>query len=220
MDLILNNDPEDHYTQKVRHSFSRKFNRDSYSSQVQSFSFVTSENETADIASLRLRIDKWNNCKDLFQGKYAKKCKDKQIYDWFNRPSRMKISNIHVYPKFPTQAKLVFHKENVLDKSLPIIKFEKVDSTKYAYQIKNASSPFILVFSELFDSGWRNTESNEHFLVNGYANAWKINRTGDFVGEIEFYPQKLLRIGYLISGTSVALGVILVIYLIFIQRKK
>jgi hypothetical protein len=131
----------------------------------------------------------------------------------------MKVSNIHVYPKFPSQAKLVSHKENVLDKRLPIIKFDKIDSTKYTYQIKNATQSFILVFSELFDAGWRITDSTEHFLANGYANAWKINRTGDFDGVIEFYPQKLLRIGYLVSGVSVFCGIILVIFLKVRQNK-
>lgn len=220
VDFVLNNDPVDQRTQKIRHSFSRKFNRDNYSSLVRSFSFVTGENETADNALLRLRIDKWNNCRDLFQGKFAKKCDNKQIYDSFNRPSRMKVSNLHVYPKFPAQAKLVSRKDKENINLMPVVDFEKIDSTKYKYKVKNATAPFLLVFSELFDGGWQNSLIREHFLVNGYANAWKINKTGDFDGEIEFYPQKLLRTGYIISGVSITLGILLLIYLFFIKQTK
>lgn len=219
VDLVLDNDPTDMKTGKIRHSFSKKFNRDSYSSLTQFFSFITGINDSADTAKLDLWVNEWNNCLDLFQGKYATRCKDKSIYDSFNRPSRIKVSNIHVYPKFPTQAKLVRQKNQKSNILLPIIDFEKIDSTKYKYSVKNALAPFVLVFSELFDAGWRNTNSNEHFLVNGYANAWKINKTGDFAGEIEFYPQRLLRIGYLVSGTSVTLGIVLVIFLIIKQKR-
>lgn len=214
VDLVLNTDALDHQTKKPRRSFSRKFNRDSYSSLVQSFSFVLGGSSTSDTANLTMWVDKWNNCRDLFSGKYAKKCDDKKIYDWFNRPTRIKISNIRVKPKFPAQARLISAKQNIDLVRLPEIVFEKIGSTKYTYKVRNATSPFLLVFSELFDAGWRITDSSEHFLVNGYANAWKINKTGNFQGEIEFYPQKLLRIGYMVSGVSIAFGLIQIFYLV------
>lgn len=220
VELVMNTDTLDNRTKKFRRNFSRKFNRDNYSSLVQSFAFVTGGNSTSDTARIDMWVDKWNNCRDLFSGKYAKKCDDKKIFDWFNRPTRIKVTNIRVKPKFPAQARLVSTRQNIMPFKSPEIEFQKIDSTKYKYQVRNASSPFILVFSELFDAGWRITDSTEHFLVNGYANAWKINKTGDFEGEIEFYPQKLLNWGYIISGISISVGMLVIIYLTFIQRKK
>jgi hypothetical protein len=44
-----------------------------------------------------------------------------------------------------------------------------------------------------------------HLLVNGYANAWWIERVGDYEISIEFWPQKLVIIGATISGTTFAL---------------
>jgi hypothetical protein len=220
IDLELNTDLMDPKTKKMKRSLSKKFNRDSYSSLTQSFSFTTGGNNSADSARIDLWVDQWNNCRDLFQGKYAKKCNDKLIYNWFNRPSRVRLSNIRVYPKFPAQAKLVSNGV-ITDKiKEPTVVFEKIDSTKYKYNVKNAFSPFVMVFSELFDASWINSNSTEHFLVNGYANAWKINRTGDFDGIIEFYPQRLLKIGYIVSGVSVTFGLMLVIYLLIRHRKK
>jgi hypothetical protein len=219
-ELVMNTDILDNRVNKFRRSFSRKFNRDSYSSLVQSFSFVLGGSSTSDTANLTMWVDNWNNCRDLFTGKYAKKCDDKKIFNWFNRPTRIKVSNIRVKPKFPAQARLISSKQNIDLVRLPEIVFERIDSTKYTYKVRNAASPFLLVFSELFDAGWRNTESNELFLVNGYGNAWKISKTGDFDGVIEFYPQKLLRVGYLVSGISVSIGILLVIYFTIIQKKR
>ena len=73
-----------------------------------------------------------------------------------------------------------------------------------------------------------------HFIANGYANSWwinlndikklgpqyyKVNKNGtyDFEFIIDFWPQRLFYIGLIISGTTV---VVFVLYLIYDSRKR
>ncbi len=54
------------------------------------------------------------------------------------------------------------------------------------------------LLSALFDGGTRQTLS-EHFLVNGYANSWRVDQTGSYDVVIEFVPQRLYEGGLIVS---------------------
>jgi hypothetical protein len=109
--------------------------------------------------------------------------------------------------------------------------FEKIDTTKYVVHAKT-NEPFILVFSESFDSRWRayiadgnkqigwieaffqkSVSDNEHFMINGYANAWYIDpkhlgvKGNEFTITIYYWPQSLFYVGWILS-TSTFLGCI------------
>lgn len=84
------------------------------------------------------------------------------------------------------------------------ISYQKINPAKYIVHIKN-SSPFVLVFSELFNDVWQaSNESNvyKHFRANFYANGWLINSTGESDIIIEYLPQKLLEVGEKVSFFS------------------
>jgi hypothetical protein len=95
--------------------------------------------------------------------------------------------------------------------------YEKVDSTKYLlHVIKNNPEPEVLVFSELFNPGWKAKykdgdviPDDSHNLVNAYANSWLIDRTGDYEITLEFAPQRKLENDKHISTTSIILGIVL-----------
>jgi hypothetical protein len=82
--------------------------------------------------------------------------------------------------------------------------YEKVDPTKYIMHVK-ASQPFFLVFSESYHKDWianingEQVSDDQHFMANGYANAWYINKTGSYEIVLEFWPQRLFYIGAIIS---------------------
>lgn len=82
-----------------------------------------------------------------------------------------------------------------LDK--PNIEFEKLNNTKYVIYIKNAKTPFWLVFSETFSPDWKAKLSSgqefAHFTVNGFANGYFINQTGDFTIELEYIVQQGIK---------------------------
>jgi len=100
------------------------------------------------------------------------------------------------------------------------ITYEKINPTRYMVNIKNATQPFFLVFSTSFNPNWEATYTinneiiNPHFLANGYANAWYINKTGTYTITLEFWPQKLFYIGSAISITT------LILCILYISKNK
>lgn len=87
----------------------------------------------------------------------------------------------------------------------------EVSASEYIVQVNNASAPFFLVLGNSYNGYWvaningqQKPETN-HFIVNGYANAWYINKTGTFSVKLEFWPQKLLYISAAVSIASLIL---------------
>ena len=236
----LSTDTPDPKTGKMRYFYSRKLDQDEYSNLEQSFSFVTGPNYFANAAVLKLWVGPWNNCLKLFQEKFSSKCKKLDIYHTFDRPTRITVRDLQAYAKFPAEARLV--RENNLEvvTNLPVVEFERINSTKYHTKIIGAQKPFLLVFSELYDAGWKaylvskDEKVNEwplfqswrrnqildknHLLVNGYANAWWVNKTGNFDVVLEYAPQRLLYVGYAVSGASIAVGVGYLLYKLVKRR--
>lgn len=93
------------------------------------------------------------------------------------------------------------------------VTFQKLNPTKYIAHVE-AEGPFFLVFSESYHSSWAayvdGKQIGQHFLVNGYANAWYINKTGSYTITLEFLPQKLYTIGSLVSIMTLILCVLLI----------
>ena len=71
--------------------------------------------------------------------------------------------------------------------SKPNVSFVENTPTKVTVHIKNATTPYYLVFRETYDPHWaaffsNGTEVNprDHIAVNGFANAWYMNKTGNY----------------------------------------
>jgi hypothetical protein len=97
--------------------------------------------------------------------------------------------------------------------------YETIDPTKYIVHV-NASQPFFIVLDNSFDNNWvayvngEQIQTNQHFMANGYANAWYINKTGVSEVVLEFWPQQLFYIGTTISVTT------LICCLIYLSKNK
>lgn len=113
--------------------------------------------------------------------------------------------------------------ESISDEAAPeegkvaSIVFQRVDPTKYEIHV-NAIKPFFLVFSEPYHSEWKAyyesdlswiealwkkpISDDKHFLVNGYANAWYIDKSGEYDIILYFRPQSSVTIGLIISVSS------------------
>lgn len=108
----------------------------------------------------------------------------------------------------------------------PVITFQKLDPTKYIAHVK-AKGPFYLVFSESFSPQWHAYVNEgagqtnwigalfqkpipEHFLVNGYANAWYVDpgqlgiEGEEFTITLYYWPQSLFYIGWITTGITFA----------------
>jgi hypothetical protein len=99
----------------------------------------------------------------------------------------------------------------------PEIEFQQVNPTRYEVQIENATQPFFVILSATYHDKWRaningiHIPDEKHFITNGYANAWYINKTGSYQIVLEYEPQKLFTDGLIISITSF---VICIVYLV------
>ncbi|MCW3984379.1 MAG: hypothetical protein NWE96_10370 [Candidatus Bathyarchaeota archaeon] len=86
----------------------------------------------------------------------------------------------------------------------PNISFQEQNPTKYSVQI-NSSEPFFLVFSESYDDNWIASIDGQkicneyHFVANGYANSWYINKTGTYTITLEFQTQNIFYVGIVAS---------------------
>jgi len=94
------------------------------------------------------------------------------------------------------------------------ISYSEINPVKLVVNVKNASTPYILNFLESFHPKWKVFEkkgrnnltwfkkeisSDQHYTMNGYANAWLIDKTGDYELIIEYTQQKYIYLGVLIS---------------------
>ena len=69
----------------------------------------------------------------------------------------------------------------------PSISFSYPNPAKAIVHVHNATTPFYLIFRETYDPHWaaffsNGTEVNprDHIAVNGFANAWYMNKTGNY----------------------------------------
>ncbi len=104
------------------------------------------------------------------------------------------------------------------------VTFKKVSSTSYEGEIDNSSGPTVLVFDDNYSSDWELSIADLpstnifHFTANYYANGWYIeNLEGKHKFNIYYKPQRLLNVGYLLSGLVVLSTVG---YFIYCNRKK
>lgn len=122
-----------------------------------------------------------------------------------------------------------------LFKNIPgSVDFSKVNPTKYNLHFSQVRGKIPVVFSQSYHRGWELYPAVEadHFLVNGYANAWifdtnivckKIscqknsNGTYDFNVVLEFWPQRLFTLGLLISGLTLV-GCLIIIGRTYIKK--
>ena len=129
----------------------------------------------------------------------------------------------------------------------PDIKFDKINQTKYKISIKKAARPFFLTFLQRFSPDWKiyfddgskysflpsvlspsgffslsnlfrqELPEENHISTDGYANAWFIEKTGDYNLILEYKPQLLRYIAIIISLLSFAAALIIIV---LIKRKE
>jgi hypothetical protein len=124
------------------------------------------------------------------------------------------LTLFEIYPSPPPGYLLSSQIEPNVQHENPVLNYMRISPVEYKATVSNATSPFCLVLSDTYDSGWvvQFDESNEatrsktpepyHFKANGYANAWYINKTGSYTITIEYEPQTWFFYGSVISVTT------------------
>ena len=79
---------------------------------------------------------------------------------------------------------------NIKQSILPQYQINKISQVHYQFQIYNAASPYFLILSNSFNPLWiariNGLIVTDHFQINGYANGWLINKTGNYTVDITF----------------------------------
>lgn len=107
--------------------------------------------------------------------------------------------------------------------SLPSLSTHMISPVEYRITVKGATHPFILALFESYSPFWNvyidksAISPSTHFMLDGYANAWKIDKTGDYTLHILFSPQRYLFIGVLISSITL---LIIILFLSMRRRRR
>lgn len=223
--VSLNNDNivEEDGNSVQQYHFSENLAPEDYFFGNKNYSIVIHPDLSSDEMELILKLSPWNNCRKIFF-RQPSKCDNPVVSKPFERPSRVEITNFKLTPEYPKGLFALMTKEGV-DRVLPEVNFEKISPTYYKVNVNEIYDPFILVFSELFDRGWkayiggRTIAEKNHFLVNSYANGWFID--GPEVAldiELRFEPHFALDKAFLVS--LVTFGIVATVTVALLFRKK
>lgn len=119
-----------------------------------------------------------------------------------------------------------FYKDNKTINVMQVKNFKSpnitfIDNTpaKIIVYVSNATTPFYLVFRETYDPHWAAFYSNgveinpeDHIAVNGFANAWYMNKTGNYTVTLYYTPQTDAWIAWGISFAALFITIGIGVY--------
>lgn len=98
------------------------------------------------------------------------------------------------------------------------IDYQKISTSNYLVDVKNAKEEIELYFLQQFHLGWEATINGEkienHSEVFNYANMWKINKLGNYQVAIKFIQQDTVDSG--IKITFWTLGILMIALLVYL----
>lgn len=183
--------------------------------------------------SVMIKILPYGDCKAVVQRPYRRYCEDNSFNQKYLLDSSTKFRNFKVEKVFLNPLMLREVGSRSAHGSAPTISFENISPAKYKVKVSDAKNPFFLVLSTTYDPKWSAfftdsrdsslmekmsetipgdlVQSQNHLIVNGYANGWYIDKSGDFDMYLEYTPVRASTIGRKISTIAVvffALGFI------------
>lgn len=140
-----------------------------------------------------------------------------------NNFSKILVKEINVEPIADLKPILIFNKNTIINITNPEISYKMINPAKYTLEVRNATSPYVIVFSQTFHKGWKLYLNNQeiskrqHEIANGFANAWQINldevgNQSNYTLTLEYYPQKIL---YYTWGITIVIFILSILYLLF-----
>lgn len=126
-------------------------------------------------------------------------------------------------PKESSQAIYPFPDDPPKISSNPVVTYSVASPVSYEVRVQNATSPFVLVFGNTFDSGWEleyDGSAAEHLLVYGFANGWLIDKSGSFNLRIYYAPQRMFTVTAVLWFVGLAIPVSLLTFDMLRRRKN
>lgn len=220
LQLIQDTDAIDPKTRKPGFEFDKVYTRDDYNNFWNHYRVgILLDHPAVSYTGLRFLVEPWNECqiernKDL--------CANK-IYIPRREPSTVFFRNIQIQRLLNNPIFLRSENKNTLGTLSDEVSFVQKNPVFYSGKIKLERDGFI-IFSEAFHKGWqlklqqgeKSFIPDNRFLANLYANAWYIEKGGEYDFELEFIPQRNLDTGIKISVVSFAMCIF---YFIWQKRK-
>ncbi len=184
---------------------------------------------TATTQSISFVVNATNSCiadnqQDM---RLVKMCStNKSFYTKYTHNTEFIFKNVKLEKIFPSD--LMLFKQNMKTTVIknPTITFNEINGSTYIVHIKNAINPYNLVFSENFNPDWQVIYNNaqiatsKHFMVNSFANAWQIDKTGTYNITVRFQDENLFLFGKVLSLLSIICSVsIFTVYKIWKKKK-
>lgn len=96
-----------------------------------------------------------------------------------------RIGLLDIYEFAPGGQKSLFIAEGEI---APKISYQKISPAYYRVYVENAQTDFSLIFKNTFNKLWQgkidSSQLTSHFVVYNYANAWSINKKGNYTIDI------------------------------------
>jgi hypothetical protein len=91
--------------------------------------------------------------------------------------------------------------------------YQRINPVEYKISVKSVENPYKLVFGESFSRYWRlDGQGPQGDLVRGFGNVWSVDKTGDYDLHLYYQPQRLLEMGFLVSGLGLVGGAFVLIF--------
>lgn len=210
----------------VQRQFNKNLDPDGYNYDIKSYTAYYTPTRTSDNAKLIFSVFPWNNCQDIYRTNRIERCESEEFRRPYDRSTEVVISNVSLVKVMTEIPFLKLERKEFEGSKLPELSFNKLNNSEYKINIKDAKEKYALILSELFDPGWTLTDRNganltkNHFLVNGYANGWIIDKTGDYQLIAKFTPQDILEKSRIVSSAAILVGLGAVVYLIYKKYRR
>jgi hypothetical protein len=100
------------------------------------------------------------------------------------------------------------------------ISYKKISEGNFEVEVKNASQPYLLVFSESYSPNWKlEGASAKHFKANSYYNAWFIGKKGDYKLKVVYSLLPFYTFAIFVSVISFV-GLLLTVVWLILPRKS
>ncbi len=129
--------------------------------------------------------------------------------------SKVFLDNLSFVRKYDNKLTIIRESQKVFDN--PVVKYTKINPTKYEIDITNANSSFVLTFLENYDQNWVLSSDTyvgqtPHFLINGYANAWYFQSPPkNFKVLILYKPQSYYMVSAGVSLATLAAAILILV---------
>lgn len=192
----------------------KEFTADIYNRYWQNAVMSFEPRLSANDALIKISVVPWDACETISPIRSA--CKIREFRKKFERKSTLVIRNV-VLKRFSRPEIFLKTSNGALKEATNSGSVEYIrESPSFIRGKFKIDKPQLLVFAETFDQGWKlelfkqgkKINTQNHTLINIYANGWLINEPGEYEFSISFDAQKLVNIGGIISVITMG-GIIL-----------